>query len=516
MASTIFYSWQSDLPSSSNRNLIADALEKAVKQLSINDKIEFRIEHDTTGIAGSPNISQVIIDRINRSSVFVCDLSIINKALLAPEVKRLIDEAVDQLIVALGVDDEAPEILHDLMAAQENSRRPVPNPNVLFELGYALAQKGDSRILMVMNTAYGQLSDLPFDLQKIRVKTYNLPKHSHDKAPVRKDLVGFFVDAIRAIHNEIAEEEISTAQGLIPSADAAINAIELFTPNQSVMVKRFNEQFVAEINGLIPEDTSGKLLDELLVELINSSEAAYIQFIRVTTAAAETGSMDAAKQLLKGLGVFVTAILQYDPSPTPRSIVKKDLFRFLVDECFVTIIALLLEEDQIDMVSAILERGIYVDDLPNGRGGVTPLKYLSSPITLLDQYNKRQAEKHISIHGKILRDRHSTGEVGDMIPFKQYVAADFLLWLRDNFIHSGHGERWYPWTLIYRSKPPNFIWKAEDKDYAQQLAQALHASSIDEMRAHIKGYSEELESFFSNAMYSHPLDDFDPSIIASR
>ena len=54
--------------------------------------------------------------KIERAAVFVCDVSLINRG--------------------AGV-------------------RPTPNPNVLVELGYALAKVGWSRIVMVLNEASG-------------------------------------------------------------------------------------------------------------------------------------------------------------------------------------------------------------------------------------------------------------------------------------------------------------------------------------------------------------------------
>jgi hypothetical protein len=46
--------------------------------------------------------------------------------------------------------------------------RSIPNPNILIELGYAVAKKGWERIICVMNQQYGGPSKLPFDLQHRR------------------------------------------------------------------------------------------------------------------------------------------------------------------------------------------------------------------------------------------------------------------------------------------------------------------------------------------------------------
>ena len=165
---TVFYSWQSDLPNSTNRGFVQDALERATKAIREDDSITVEpvIDRDTAGVAGSPDIAATIFDKIDACQVFVCDVSIIN---------------------------------------DQESARPTPNPNVLVELGYALGILGWERILMVMNTAFGEPETLPFDLSKKRVIPYRLPKEGTKKAAERKELTSKLKDALRMIVDKIGE-----------------------------------------------------------------------------------------------------------------------------------------------------------------------------------------------------------------------------------------------------------------------------------------------------------------------
>lgn len=161
MSDRIFYSWQSDCPSNTNRNFILTALEKAIETIK-NDKttaVEPVIDRDTLGLAGSPDISQSIFSKIDAASVFVCDVSIIDS----------------------------------------KSVRPTPNPNVLIELGYAVKSLGWNRVIMVMNTESGKPEELPFDLRSKRVLTYGIASNEEEKAPVRNALSKTFVVALKAI-----------------------------------------------------------------------------------------------------------------------------------------------------------------------------------------------------------------------------------------------------------------------------------------------------------------------------
>jgi hypothetical protein len=142
---TVFYAWEDDLPASTNRYLIEDALREALKKLKRDDttKIEAAIDRATDNVAGAPVIANTILGKIDKAAVFVGDVSIIN--------------------------------------GQDNACS-TANPNVLFELGYAFKALTESRILMVMNTAFGKPEILPFDVKDRRAITYSLSADADGKA----------------------------------------------------------------------------------------------------------------------------------------------------------------------------------------------------------------------------------------------------------------------------------------------------------------------------------------------
>jgi len=120
----IFWSWQSD-NSKENKNFISNCIEIAVKQLGKeNSSVILEIDRDTKGIAGMPPIADTILSKIVSADIFIFDATL-----------------------------------------TYGEPRPAPNPNVLFELGYALAILGSERVIGVMNTANGlEAKRLPFDL----------------------------------------------------------------------------------------------------------------------------------------------------------------------------------------------------------------------------------------------------------------------------------------------------------------------------------------------------------------
>ena len=136
MKCNIFYSWQSDLPNNDNRTFVETCIKRAVKlnNSDVDLGLFLDYERDTRGEAGSPDIVEVIFNKIAKSDVFICDISIINS---------------------------------------NYEGRKTPNPNVLLELGYAAKTLGWEKIICLYNIKYGSIKDIPFDLRHRRILFYN-------------------------------------------------------------------------------------------------------------------------------------------------------------------------------------------------------------------------------------------------------------------------------------------------------------------------------------------------------
>jgi hypothetical protein len=160
---TIFYAWQAQRPPKCNRNLIEDALERALKEVAQDQEepVEFELDQDAQGVTGALDISTTILLKINNCSVFVADIT-----------------PVGSLI----------------------NGKATPNPNVLFELGYAWHELGESHIILVLNEAFGVPEDLPFDISKRSLVRYHRdPEAADGPGSVRSALVGRFRSLIAAM-----------------------------------------------------------------------------------------------------------------------------------------------------------------------------------------------------------------------------------------------------------------------------------------------------------------------------
>jgi hypothetical protein len=173
MKNHVFYSWQSDLPNNNNRGFIEKCIKKSLSELNVTETfdIEFVIDRDTMNEMGTPDIANTIFAKIEKSKLFIADVSIINS---------------------------------------DYEKRKTPNPNVLIELGYAAKVLGWERIICIFNTDYGSFDDLPFDIKFRRPLCYTL--NSKNKAEVKKQIVDAIKSNIRSIDSRgfIAINEVGS------------------------------------------------------------------------------------------------------------------------------------------------------------------------------------------------------------------------------------------------------------------------------------------------------------------
>jgi hypothetical protein len=156
----IFWSWQSDTDKDTGKHFVRDVLIELARELNATGGTEeadrpddilveedeeehddplyeapdtldtVGFDQDTLGVGGSPRVADKILEKIAGAAVFVADITPV--------------------------------------ATTAKGKR-IPNPNVMLELGYAMNQMDNERIVLVGNMAEGaKPSRLPFDLSHWR------------------------------------------------------------------------------------------------------------------------------------------------------------------------------------------------------------------------------------------------------------------------------------------------------------------------------------------------------------
>ena len=212
VARTVFYAWQSDCPSGTNRGFIREALDRAVKRLN-EDDFEIEVDEGTAGVAGMPDISNEILKKIDQCSVFVADVTLVGRADEADSTKRL------------------------------------SNPSVMYELGYARKAHGEKQLVALVNTAFGRVEDLPFDIKNARVSPYtrHKPTEAGDTEP--RQLVDLLCESLKLVldeptpENESSEDDpVAALKSLLPKPDGVIEVEDLIREHTESLVRKMVDE----------------------------------------------------------------------------------------------------------------------------------------------------------------------------------------------------------------------------------------------------------------------------------
>ena len=178
MKCTIFYSWQSDLPNSTNRRFIEKAIDSSIKTMKGDPtfELELCLDRDTSNVPGAPDIADTIFNKISEADIFVADVSIV-------------------------------------IGNANANERPSPNPNVLIELGFAVKSLGWEKIVLICNVHYGVISELPFDIRHRRILTYSLGPEQ-DKGESKSVLSSVFIVALKQIVENYTPTHLSKQPAL--------------------------------------------------------------------------------------------------------------------------------------------------------------------------------------------------------------------------------------------------------------------------------------------------------------
>lgn len=485
MQYTIFYSWQSDLANKTNRGFIETALKKAAKAIIGDDSVDVEpvIDRDTQGTTGSPDIASTIFQKIEQSDIFVCDVSIIN--------------------------------------ASEDSQRPTPNPNVLIELGFAIKALGWERILMVCNTNYGALENLPFDLRMRRTVPYEMSPENSYRADERNRLAQTLEAGIREITKLSNKDEVqATPAGLL------IEAIENSKPTQKTLAGLYMSDVIARLEAIDPKleqsEAESVHWDDVFVHALEKSLSISSEFSQLTGHSASWKSKDSIQVFYEYMGKIAA---HYAPSRDVSYFSKTDFdfYRFMGHELLVILVAHLLNTEDWLTIADLLSQEIYVSNIQGGISGTKHFTYLAQYVTTLDIRRDRLKKKNALLHGDILSQRYPSvqSNTPEELTFNSFVGADLLLFLRSHADIQNKTSRdyWFPWTALYIDSTllPSFVIKSSGLRYAQNLVSCFALKDVDELRSVFKTGTGKLGSMFGNRVnFYRPFEYFDFDSIGSK
>lgn len=450
----VFYSWQSDLPNPTNRTFIGDALKKACEEVSKNPDVLFspRVDQDTQGVTGSPPIPATIMQKIDECQAFVADVSL---CFNGPKGKL------------------------------------APNPNVAYELGYAVAKLGWERIILVMNIEHGGIDSLPFDLEKRRVTgPYRASTGEQNRSDERKSLIGKLAGSIEAITHL---EPVTLSQ--TPAAEA-IQAIENETPVRKKRIREYGAWLVKSLRNLDPGP--GIAVDSWVAALSSTSQL-MLEFTSVIEAAAIA---EDESNLFEFWRLISIVVQEYDVPPGFSGQfypLQFDWWKFHGRELVVLIAISLLREGKLDLLSRILDEQSIQNNWASVRGsGVVNFIDMNAHVKFAEEWNiaekARGKNGYISPYGRLLQLRYADIEAYPNL-WTDYLEADLLLaLLAQTERYRSDYKHWSNWTHPYLQQAPAFLLKAAAPTYARSMAKLFGFETAAQFRGTLETNWRRIDS----------------------
>lgn len=464
MKRTVFYSWQSDLPNATNRSFIETALEKAASAIAADDSIEVEpvIDRDTQGVPGSPDISATIFKKIDEADVYVADVSIIG---------------------------------------QLTNGRPMPNPNVLIELGYAIKALEYSRVILVFNLAYGAITDLPFDLRTKRIMTYYMPLEAAERADERKKLTAVLREAIQAtVSIDKPQPQIT------PLFEVSIGAIENQQGNKLIKLRQELKTFLTQLDTKQPVKLSQGGTVEALIEGLQKLTEEIAIFSRLCQMVGMMNDADAALEIQNWFGHIIE---RYDlPSGYQGRVHDYDFdyYKFLGHELYTVLIASLLNEERWRIVQKLFSEWIPVAFMRPNHGPMTAtFKDISHFIGSL--YYESEKRHKLSLQANLLKEHFENDTVSGILSFNDFMAADLFMYLVVELPEEKQTQfwQWRPISFLFLRSEPAFLMKARRKGYADFLAETCGIKGVSVFKERMLMRLPKINNLFAGNLHHWPI-----------
>src|SRR5262249_41983731 len=184
--------------------------------------------------------------------------------------------------------------------------------------------------------------------------------------------------------------------------------------------------------------------------------------------------------------------------------------KVLVYEIFVIFVAALLRYKRFDLLAHFLSLEIFIPSQQQPQ--YVTYDYLRLYSSSLDELrNRRLHLNRLSVTSDLLRERYTTGALGQLLTWKEFMSADYLLYLRSALTHMTKEQQvaellrkcWVPRSSLYLRSVPEYLSRAEHKLYFVKLKQVLgHPNrDDDDLKRAIASVYRNYQLFFGTGFY---------------
>lgn len=256
--------------------------------------------------------------------------------------------------------------------------------------------------------------------------------------------------------------------------------------------------------------------DDAIVKQIEDGLQISYDFIEAASLASKYHNNDVIKAIYEHFGVFLKL---YDiPDGFSDSYYETDFdgYKFLVYEMFVSLIAELIKYGRWDPIGHILSEDLFLQS--RHKSSYVKFACISEYIRSLDEFrNKRLELRRASVMADIIKDRFDNSALSKLLSHKEFLEADYFLFMRTVCKEDSGYNTWIPRSCIYLESAPTYLERAESNSFLEKL---LIATGFEnDKNGFVKMISEKhgiFHDFFYRFPSRDPLGSFNFSKIGQR
>lgn len=454
---SVFYSWQSDLASKTNRGLIQDALERAAKRLRADESlgVEPVIDRDTQGIAGSPDIHAAILNKIRDCDAAVFDVSFV-----------------------------------------EHGTRELPNPNVLIELGYALGTIGSERVVLVFNTKHGEVEKLPFDIRTKRVLTYSMAE-DEEPAHARNYLAAAFEQTLKTILKEHPKESQEDRTATV------VGAFHDGKPGAIPLLRGVLGPLVSELSAKRPVARESEHIAEAVMRAFNETAPLVAVLAELVTAVVDCWSAEGFALVLRGIESLANAQSSAEPGVIRRE--DFDVQRVLVREAITVVTAICLKNQNWDFLRTLTTGSFsFRYELRERVGGFATLM---TDFSALHTHARARQSNVVDLVVDVMKSRYAAGLSG--VQLNDLREADYFLYEATELQGNEQSDfgRWFPFFFargLPRLEHVEWLRRCRSASWLAKVAASMGLSETD-FKARYEQRWQRVSELFRDLWLGHEL-----------
>lgn len=318
-----------------------------------------------------------------------------------------------------------------------------------------------------------------------------------------------FINDYLMILNTIRNLEPDTISG--PTLIDLKNAFASNSPKAPLYLDYLNNK-LKELKKGLPAFEKFEENDDAIVEQINNGKLISYNFIEAVLLACKYGDKDSINTIYEFFGKFMN-LYEYQLNDFQNT----DGYAFLIYEFFVSFIAGLIKYDQWEFIGDILSKELFVEEHYEK---YVSFVEISRYIRTLDETRKKRLKSNrVSITADILHERFTQTELSNLITHKEFMEADYFLFMRslcpmDNKDHLGY--YWGPQSCLYLKKAPSYMDRAQSKIFLKKLSKAAGFDDSDGFIRNIANRHTAFREYFSGPFIRNPLNSFNFKKFGSR